>query len=194
MGYKVLDIKDIKNTDQKAVRIRVNNELISIDIEKQKTGFGYKRYLICPNCSQRRTHIYFYNDQYIYCRSCSPISPYEGITHTSKGGESNIVYRMYRIAANHNIRFKFPFSYYELLLDMPKHGGQEQWRKAVIKLQVLENMRSQTIFFKKKYSAVLIKHILQNCDNLPYDLCDIEKYLIDWHAIVGMLPQAPDKS
>lgn len=42
-----------------------------IKISKQKTGFGYKKFFVCPNCSKRRKHLYLIDGACLFvCRSC----------------------------------------------------------------------------------------------------------------------------
>lgn len=183
----ILDIKDIKASRTDNVRLKVNDKLIDIGIDRQKTGFGYKRFLLCPNCDERRTKLYIYGPADIYCRSCSPYGPYEGITHTTKGGTSSITYRMYRLAADYKIELEFPFSYYQTFNKKPKYMRWDKWNRGVKQLQILENMRFQTIFFDRKYDASLIKFILENHDRVNYNLCDIKENLYDWGAIARRL-------
>lgn len=180
MKLYVLDITDIEEKEIKTIRLKGSSD--KIHITRQKTGFGYKRFLICPNCGERRTKLYSYNQIDMYCRACIPGGMYKGITHTTKGGTLNIHYRMNRIAEKYNIKFKVPFSYYQLLLERPKYMRYDKWEEGARKLQILENMRFQTIFFQKKYDSNLIKYVLENCLYI-YELWEIDKYILNWEEI-----------
>ena len=172
----IQDVKEVLDGDVDRFKYRGN----LIELTRQRTGFGYKTFFRCPLCSQRRTDLYSTGDS-IYCRSCSPVSIYWGIQNTTRGGTLELYYRMLKIAYKNNIEFKPPFSYYNFLLKEPKQNVKE-WRKAIKQLQILENMRFQTIFFQKRYDSKLIDYVINKCLYL-YDLCEIEKYIIDWENV-----------
>ncbi len=181
-GRIVLSVKDVLEIVGASAKA-INYQGVRIELTKQKTGYGFKTFFKCPLCNQRRTDLYIKNE-YIYCRTCSPTSIYWGIQNTTRGGTLEFEYRMRRIARKHDIEYKAPFSYYEFLLQSPDKNVKE-WSKAIRKLQVLENMRFQTIFYKRKYDSKLISYVLENCLDL-YDLCDIERYSIDWSEVVSL--------
>lgn len=151
-----------------------------IELTEQRTGFGYKKFFKCPICNQRRADLYIYRGR-VYCRSCCPSSPYWGIQNTTRGGLLEFEYRQRRIADKNNIEYKAPFSYYNFLLKEPKIN-KEKWLRAIKQLQVLENMRFQTIFYQKKFKSDLIDYVLKNCLDF-YNLADVEKYIIDWERV-----------
>jgi len=186
MSLQTINIKDIRDSSKEFIKLSSNGQ--EIYITKQKTGYGYKRFFICPECGESRVKLYIYNSNAVYCRSCSPISPYRGITNTTKGGTDEMTYRMYRVAAEYGVELKFPFSYTVLLFQKPKYMKHEKWRTGMIKLQILENMRFQTIFFERRYNAGLIRYVLDNCQD-DYVLCDIEKYIIDWKRLANNAKQ-----
>lgn len=63
----------------------------------QKTGYGLKRFFLCPCCAKRVQKLYQVDYSY-KCRDCAGINPYRGITNMTKGGADEIAYRMIRYA------------------------------------------------------------------------------------------------
>ena len=48
-----------------------NYKIQDIFISKQKTGFGERKFFVCPECGERRTKIYCYENKEVFkCRSC----------------------------------------------------------------------------------------------------------------------------
>lgn len=180
MRIQVLDIKEVKEIVKKDM-FSIKGIDCPIYIDEQKTGFGYKKFLICPACGESRTKLYIINMCNIYCRTCSPKGPYEGITHTTRGGTDEIQYRMARVAAKYKIPLKYPFQFYDVIWKRPKYMRYNKWEEGLYKLQALENMRFQTIFFKKKYSATVINRVLNYCPCI-YSMPELIKYLIDWEG------------
>lgn len=157
----------------------MNDKPFRVDLAYQKTGFGEKAFLICPRCGSRRAKLYRYGDGLI-CRECLPFSLYSSLTNTTKGGWKSIAYRLNRLARRNGIVLKGAFCY----LDYPKPKGKndEDWSDLLTKLQALENMRNQGIFFGKIYSTKTINSVLKGRNvylyvYTPYDLC---KYFYDW--------------
>ena len=62
-----------------------------IKIEKQKTGFGYKRFFICPVCGKRRQYLYLFNDTYFVCRECTGKNIYKSRTNLYDESTTNII-------------------------------------------------------------------------------------------------------
>lgn len=182
MRVYTLDIRELENKDVEYIKLK--NITVRIYIAKQKTGFGYKHFLQCPNCGSNRERLYLTGNNQIYCRSCSPKhikkEIYRGITYTTRGGRDEIAYRMARIAKVYSIPLKFPFDYMSIILKRPKYMRLNKWTEGLYKLQILENMRNQTIFFNKKYEAALIQRILE--DHLyDYTIADVQRYFLNWH-------------
>lgn len=135
----------------------MNDKPFRVDLAYQKTGFGEKAFLICPQCGSRRVKLYQYRNGLI-CREYLPVSPYHGLTHTTRGGWKSIAYRMDRLARKHGLVIKGPFCY----LNYPKPKGKnDDWSTLLARLQALENMRNQGIFFGKTYSVKTINSVLQ---------------------------------
>lgn len=176
---------DIKELDIKAAEhIKIKGIDKKIYIEKQKTGFGYKHFLVCPDCGSNREKLYITDTKQTYCRTCAPkeiqTAIYRGITHTTRGGTSEMEYRMSRVAAAYNIPLEYPFSYLNVALERPKYMRVKKWTEGIRKLQILENMRNQTIFFNEKYDAKLIQKIFD--DYLYYyTIQELKDYFYNWH-------------
>lgn len=168
------------------VSIVLGEQKIQIFIHTQKTGFGEKRLFQCPVCGARRSYLYIdFNNKEVFCRGCSPYrSLYWGIQNTTKGGQQQIEYMMGRIANKYNIEFKFPFTYYQLILKKPKRMHNESWNKVLRQLQILENMRTQAIFYERYLSSQTINYVLKNC-LYEFTLEEIEKYLLDWQHVAN---------
>ena len=193
MEVFILDIRDIKELDDIKKLNIIDKGYISFKdpigdmlLTEQKTGFGVRHFIICPNCGNRREKLYIFNNKITYCRSCSPISPYKPIQNSTKGGEAELTYRMKRVAAEHKIKQEFPFRYYEYLFDRPKYMRVKKWNEGLRKMQILENMRFQTIIFNRTYEPKMINYLLNNCLDYP-TLQDIQVYIIDWDSVYHRL-------
>lgn len=71
--------------------------------------------------------------------------------------------------------------FYDVIWQRPKYTRHKKWEEGLIKLQILEIMRNQTIFFKKKYSASLINRALDIYKHI-YSLPELVKYFFDWES------------
>lgn len=130
----------------------------AVDIDLQRTGFGYKRLFICPRCGERRAKLVIHNDG-VYCRGCVPFDIYAYRRNMyDEGGQRLIEWHMKRIADKAGLSFKYPFKYIYFLEDILKltPAKQDAYRDILVKLQMLENMRFSAIFFGRQFTA---KHI-----------------------------------
>lgn len=157
-------------------------------LSRQRTGYGYKHFMICPICGTRHVELYLYQEK-LMCRNCYPTNIYSGIQNRTKGGYTNIGYRMHRYAATHKITIKrFPFNYAEYR--KPKNRKESSWVNNLIVLQALENMRYQAHAYHKEWSSRTIKSILTWNNSLMYifDLSEIQDRhnLILWDNGVDM--------
>lgn len=164
-----------------------------INFTKQKTGYGFKCFLVCPKCGSRCTKLYYYCDSYL-CRCCYPRNIYRITQHTIKGGYEHISNIMYHFGKRHGFEFaRHPFHYYKF--EVPKHKHREKWLHNLAIMQALANMRFQSIFLKRRWSNETIKSVLSGRNALLYlyDLSDIDEYILDWDK--GMIaPQSDRKS
>ncbi len=179
----ILNIQDIPKGVIDDIKLNIEEHKYDIYIDTQTTGFGEKRFFICPLCLNKRTKLYLDNGS-VGCRNCLNYSPYKGIQNTTRGGYSYIEYKMETLAAKHNIKFEYPFRYYKSAFDKPKYMRFNKWEEVIRKLLILENMRNQAIFFNKKYTAKLIRHTLENCLYM-FSMKELDENWYDWGAIVN---------
>ncbi|MFV0343447.1 MAG: hypothetical protein ACK5JH_11275 [Anaerocolumna sp.] len=182
----VNDIKSILNIDNApAVDFLCNDKQVHVDLARQKTGFGYKVFMVCPRCGSHRSELYMYRDNLI-CRDCYPVRVYKTRQDSTDGGYEEITYRMNRLAARYGIHIKQPFDYYQLINKKPKNMHQRTWERIIRQLQLLANMRFQALFFKTKYSPKAIRYALSHCLYL-FSLYDMGKYVIDWQRCIDIV-------
>ncbi len=179
---------DIENNSEYIDVTVDKRESLRVFLSKQRTGYGYKNFMICPFCGTRHIRLYLCN-QKLMCRKCFPENVYSGIQHHNKGGNKDIAYRIYRYAAAHGVTIKrFPFNYWEY--DKPKNRKEASWVNILTVLQALEDMRYQTIAYHKIWNSKTIKSILTWTNTLMYlfDLSEIQdrQKLICWDNGVNM--------
>ena len=178
-----IDVGQLKShikADAHDVTIRTGGKSQVILLAYQKTGYGQKRFFVCPYCSKRVQRLYQSEGSDWKCRKCSGVNPYYGIQNNTKGGYDEIAYRMKRYAAAHDIQFSFPFNYLDFILDDRIH--REKFRTYITVLQALENMRFQAIIFQTKYDTKTIRSVtsgkhplLQSCT-----LKELKDNFYDW--------------
>lgn len=154
-GYGEIAVSDIPEAT--ADRAEVAGR--TIDLVRQRTGYGYKRLFLCPSCGQRRAKLLLYNGS-IVCRGCIPFDIYQyrrGLY--DEGGTDLIVWHMQRAARRAGIRLAFPFHYvhyigqYMHLTPKKSRALYAQLKR----LQMLENMRFCAIMFDAKFTSADIK-------------------------------------
>lgn len=180
--------KDIA-VDSKYMDLSMNgHSYCRIYLSKQKTGYGFKHFMICPICGSRHTELFYYNAKFM-CRKCYPKNIYKGIQNIPRGGNKYIAYRMHRYAAAQSIEIKrFPFNYADY--EKPVHRKESTWVKNLEVLQALENMRYQSLAYHKEWSSKTIKSILTWNNSLMYlfDLSEMQdrRNLIYWDKGVDL--------
>ena len=117
-----IDVRDLKG------KIKDNAVQVTLDVigkkhdlmlAYQNTGFGKKRFFVCPYCSKNVQYLYITGNG-LKCRTCGDVK-YTGIQNNTKGGYDEIAYRMKKYAAAHDIQFSFPFNYLDFVLDDRMH-------------------------------------------------------------------------
>lgn len=177
---RIMDIRDIP-----AANFLCGNVPMHVDFVRQKTGFGHKVFMVCPRCGSRRVKLYVCKGELI-CRECYPKRIYKARQDTTDGGYREIAYRLNRLAAQYNILIEYPFSYYQMVLKKPKHMHHDTWEKITRQLQLLENMRFQALFLKRRYSPETIRYALRECLYV-HSLSAMKEYVIDWDACVSYM-------
>lgn len=186
----VLSLKDIKKlVDVRSTpnaKLICNDVPVCVDFAQQRTGFGYKVFMVCPQCEGRRTKLYLVN-RALACRDCISTNVYRGVQHTRRGSCDYITYKMHRYAQKIGIDFKrHPFCYLDY--EKPKHKHWDKWEMSLIVMQALANMRFQTIFMQKTWDKKTIDSVLNFKNSLLYlySLYEIDKYILDWDRGVDM--------
>ena len=179
-----IDVKDCINLGARsmpAAIAEINGKEYNIQFTKQKTGYGEKLFLVCPQCGGRRTKLYLYAEE-LLCRECYPFPVYRGIKNVTPGGDEYIAHRMVSLARREGIPLKFPFHYLEY--QKPKYKHFDKWHMVIVKLQALENMRNQAIFFKKRYSLDTVNSIFEEKNQYLYvcTLQALDRYFYDWEV------------
>ena len=92
---KFIDIQDciIRGPRElTAAMIKLDNgREYEVQFAGQRTGYGEKKFFICPRCGSRRTKLYLYGDQ-LLCRSCYPGEFYRTIKNVTPGGDLYIAH------------------------------------------------------------------------------------------------------
>lgn len=181
---KFVDIQDCVSRgprEMTAATIRLDNgREYEVQFAGQRTGYGEKKFFICPRCGSRRTKLYLYGD-WLLCRSCYPGEFYRTIKNVTPGGDLYIAHLMRSLARKEQIELqRVPFCYLEYR--KPKYRHFKKWHTAIVKLQALENMRGQAIFFNKRYSLDVIKGVLKGENALMYvcTLQELDQYFYNW--------------
>lgn len=191
----VIDIKDIKGLsgtysvkfgkEKKYIKIDDDNialfcriksyahegwchyKIQEIFISKQKTGFGERKFFVCPECGERRTKIYCYeNREKFKCRSCLGKNIYsERCNLYDGGGTALIEYKFFNLISELDLsktskkrHIPFDSRYYGAC--KPKHMRYEKFDLILKQLTALSAMRDTTILQKCKYGTKDINRIL----------------------------------
>jgi len=112
-------------------------ELQSIDIVKQKTGFGYKKFFKCPYCGQRRQHLYFVAGELKFaCRSCININIFRYRCNLYDGKVSNVIsYKVAKIMRD--LKKDNSYSMYNLVENIPDKPKYMRWEKYALSVKRL---------------------------------------------------------
>jgi len=175
--YKILKIKDIPHTYTEKVKIQENNSYVYIT--KQNTGFGAKRFLLCPNCDSRRATLYLYQGNML-CRSCLPFDIYKYRRNLyDEGGTRLIEWHMNKLLRSIGINaFSYPFHYWQHLGTRPPFVKETRFLNTLKKVQVLENMRFSAIMAGKQFTASDIKKYTSNEYINRFTLQYLDKYVM----------------
>ena len=142
----------------KGITVQYYGKIFSVNFAEQKTGFGIRKFFVCPVCGKRRTKLFLCGSG-LFCVDCADLKPYKDIQNATKGGYREIQYRMERFAERNGITIKkWPFEFVDYA-DHPAYN-RKKFQKALKILQVLENMRLQNILFKTTFRQRTIKAVL----------------------------------
>lgn len=90
-------------SDSMSCNFKVEGRRHTVMLEVVKVGYGDRRYFVCPCCGKKRTILYYINHGF-KCRDCGHFNPYKKIQNGTKGGSSEIQYRMERYAVIRQIK------------------------------------------------------------------------------------------
>ncbi|NRT92265.1 hypothetical protein [Clostridium beijerinckii] len=135
---------DYMNND-KMIIYKGNELLNKIGISKQKTGFGYKRFFICPVCKERHTRLYDTNKGFV-CRNCLDVSIYSARKNMYDENIKNVIkYKTMKLFKK--LSDPIPkFCMYDLIEhipDKPKYMRWDKYELAVKRLYFLHWMWEQ---------------------------------------------------
>lgn len=193
---KYIDIQDCVSRgprEMTTATIKLDNDReYEVQFADQRTGYGEKKFFVCPKCGGRRTQLYLYWEQ-LLCRSCYPIPVYRSIKNVTPGGDIYIAHRMRSLARKEKIELQeIPFYYFEY--QKPKYRQFKKWHTAIVKLQALENMRRQAFFFNKRYPSDVIRGVLKGENALLYvcTLQELDRYFYNWEDGSRLYNRFPD--
>ena len=161
----IIDVNNLKDRLQDrelwhsagSITVKVDEKQCKVELAEQKTGYGMRKFFLCPCCGNRKVKLYFVRDAF-RCAKCGKIKLYRERQNGTKGGYREIQYRMIRYGEKHNINVSFPFYYLEYYRS--DQMGNEEYRAALMVLQALENMRLQNILFKTVYKKDVMDKVL----------------------------------
>lgn len=179
MRYSCIDISQIekKYKTGSSLCAEIDGERYIIQLAEQKTGFGSRKFFVCPKCGRRTKLLYQNGEKPFYCDKCAGINLYKAIQNGTKGGETELEYRMERFARKNKISFEYPFDYMQFAKD--PRNTKTDFRQCLLILQALENMRMQNILYKTVYGPKTIKAVLNGSHPLLQEkgIEKIKKYL-----------------
>ena len=146
-----------------------NYKIQDIFISKQKTGFGERKFFVCPECGERRTKIYCYeNKEKFKCRSCLDKNIYsERCNLYDGGGTALIEYKFFNLISKLDLKqtckkrhIPFDARYYGSC--KPKYMRYEKFELILKQLTALSAMRDTVILQKCSYSTKYINGLLNS--------------------------------
>lgn len=182
-----IDIKQLTKIKPgtNSIKVQVGEREYRIELLYQKVQYGEKRYFQCPHCGKRIQYLYV-GERKVGCSKCLNHNPYCGIQNCTKGGYDEIAYRMKRYANKYDIQFQFPFDYLDYAQD--ERVNKNDFRKHLVILQSLENMRCNALHLNEKYEAKLLKQVVQCKHPLMLGgatLEDLRSNFYDWEIYGG---------
>lgn len=160
--YEFIDInninKDLLNDIKKDLKIETS---------KQKTGYGYRLFFVCPKCGKRKVKLYKIPDYYHYlCRECLKLSyPRQQIYDENLANVITInmlkILGLLKVKDKWNMLTRISYncldfpksadgSHLMLLIEKPKGMHYKTYYKYIKRLFRLELARVDFIYFKNK--------------------------------------------
>lgn len=138
-------------------------------ISKQKTGFGYKSFFVCPVCGERRTRIYCHENKELFkCRSCIGKNIYsERCNLYDEGGVAVIEYKINKLLHKLNIENFNPKTVPPMPIDFagckPKYMRYEEFDLLVRQIMMLYKLKQNVDYQLAKYTTSEINYFIHPC-------------------------------
>lgn len=136
----VLNYKTTKGIIYVCHQIYMNFEpkyklLQQIEVEYQKTGFGYKKFFKCPCCSKRRKYLYFTDIDKFACRECIDRNVYSYRTNLYDGNIENVIkYKIVMLLHDLKADIK-KINMLNLISNIPNKPKYMRWSKYELKVE-----------------------------------------------------------
>jgi len=154
----------------------------TVRIIMQRTGFGQRRYFLCPACGRKCSKLYHINllEAMLYCQRCTPINLYRYRQNLyDEGGRALITWHMKKLAAAISDEpIKYPFSYLDYPIEPPQGMRSKRYRNTLLKLQVMENMRVATYAYGCRFAGSDIRKYTRDGFICMFELWQVADYLI----------------
>jgi hypothetical protein len=169
-----LDIRDIPKEPfegtiqhkslKRVLDISLEDDILTVGsckatIDHQKTGYGCKRFLLCPDCGERRERLYLMDSETITCRKCAGLR-YRRPNLNDESGTQVIHHEMLKIASK--LQFKGSLEelialllckqryHYYSLLPRPKGMNKQKYEQRIKELFYLNSGLDEVILFKNR--------------------------------------------
>lgn len=162
-------------------------EAYKILISSQKTGFGYKKFLVCPCCKKRRTKLYLEKNNILFkCRSCLNENIYAKRCNIYDGGGIDLIdYKINKLLETLDLTTFNPETNPPCFLDFincrPKYMRHKKFELICKQLVMLYKLKNNIIFeADKSYTAKEINECIstENIKRMEEYLPIIESSMI----------------
>ena len=151
-------ISDLYPTEQDSIILHGH---VEVTITHNVTGFGQRRYFICPSCNRQCAKLhYLYRDW--FCHVCIPQRQYAKRQNMYRRGRNLIKWHMDRLLTKNGLRD---------LKQRPKHMNKQKYDEIVTQYGRLFELLNFSIFFNYRPTAKSIKAIATGAE-----LIDIRQY------------------
>ena len=156
-SYNILEglrVSDVPNENQDIITVADTD----VQIILQRTGFGYRRYFICPFCDSKCGKLHRISKK-LHCPSCTPLDLYAYRRNLyDEGGTTLIVWQTKRLARKIGITdIRFPFDLVDYLDTQPPGVSWRRYIKTLERIQRMERLRFLIIFRGYRFTATEIK-------------------------------------
>ena len=140
-----------------------------LNIAIQKTGFGERKFLVCPECGERRVKLYKPDNSSLFkCRSCIGKNIYsERCNLYDGGGTALIEYKFFEIISQLDLsetskKRHIPFDARHYGSCKPKYMRHKKFELILKQLTALSAMRDTVILQKCSYSTQYVNGLLNS--------------------------------